>query len=73
MDDFPNPSKEQLIDVVQRHFMSQVLSIFIHMFPFSVSSVHLAISLEKLPSFSEICVNPFKLMICLKTPHPSTV
>ena len=26
MDAFPNPSKEQLVDVVQRHFMSQVLA-----------------------------------------------
>lgn len=25
MDAIPNPSKEQLVDVVQRHFMSQVL------------------------------------------------
>jgi hypothetical protein len=24
VDDVPNPSKEQLVDVVQRHFMSQV-------------------------------------------------
>lgn len=29
MDMIPNPSKEQLIDVVQRHFMSQVLANFL--------------------------------------------
>ena len=36
----PNPSKEQLIDVVQRHFMSQVLEkldnscmVFLQLFP----------------------------------------
>ncbi|RVW73290.1 hypothetical protein CK203_050382 [Vitis vinifera] len=32
VDSIPNPSKEQLIDVVQRHFMSQVLQIYFLLF-----------------------------------------
>lgn len=32
VDAIPNPSKEQLIDVVQRHFMSQVLAILLAFF-----------------------------------------
>lgn len=28
VDAIPNPSKEQLVDLVQRHFMSQVVGVF---------------------------------------------
>ncbi|KAJ6940070.1 hypothetical protein NC651_006270 [Populus alba x Populus x berolinensis] len=53
VDSIPNPSKEQLIDVVQRHFMSQVLSKLHSSCRFSCSSF---------PSFFiSICNHQFKM------------
>ncbi|KAF9620249.1 hypothetical protein IFM89_010984 [Coptis chinensis] len=56
VDDIPNPSKEQLIDIVQRHFMSQVLMTNL-IISFQLKSQSACL----FPQLSHVVIGPFSL------------